>query len=224
MDNHSYDPSTESERNELLVYWFNKLVELPKQIRQDEVAKAKLPESLRQELKQLIHIDELSENDSSLFAGLSGINVAQLLPDSSDALSLLGKEIGSYRIVEILGQGGFGYVYAAVRSQDFQKRVAVKVLRFDRQINERIVKRFAAERQLLARMQHHHICRILDGGSLDDGRPYFVMEFIDGATITDYCDQKRLTVTQRLQPFFESMRSRGPRSSVGRSSSRLKTE
>ncbi|MEZ6118110.1 MAG: hypothetical protein R3C28_16275 [Pirellulaceae bacterium] len=106
---------SDSERSELLVYWFNKLVELPKQVRHDEVASAKLPESLRQELYQLIQIDEQSGNDSSLFAGLSDINVAQLLPTTGDALSLLGKEVGTYRIVEFLGQGGFGHVYAAVQ-------------------------------------------------------------------------------------------------------------
>mgnify|MGYP001812357340 CR=1 FL=1 len=81
---------------------------------------------------------------------------------------------------ELLGQGGFGSVYKAVRDGDYEELVAIKVLRSDRQNQSVLVKRFEQERQMLAELHHENISRILDGGQTYDGSPYFVMEYIEG--------------------------------------------
>ncbi len=189
-----------SGRNELLIRWFDRLVDLSTEARSQALADADMPDSLRAELRDLIEIDAASA-DSNLFAAIGKLNVANMLPTGFDYLSLLGKQLGQYRIVELLGHGGFGYVFSAVRSKDYQQRVAIKIMRHDRQANAAIVKRFEQERQLLAKLQHENISRILDGGETEAGYPYFVMEYVNGQPITTYCNQRRLTIGERLELF-----------------------
>ena len=200
-DRNSNSPS-HSVRSELISFWFNQLVELSTEARSQALSSADIPDSLRAELAALIEIDAASGN-SNLFAAVGQLNVAKMLPAGFDYLGLLGKEIGQYRIVELLGHGGFGYVFAAVRNKDYQQRIAIKVMRQDRQANASIVKRFELERQLLAKLQHENISRILDGGETEDGHPYFVMEYVNGLPITTYCNQRRMTVDERLKLFLQ---------------------
>ncbi|MEJ7606800.1 MAG: protein kinase [Bryobacteraceae bacterium] len=114
---------------------------------------------------------------------------------------IIGVCIGPYRVQEEIGQGGMGSVYRAVRVDDvFRKQVAIKIVR--RGMNhEFILKRFRSERQILATLEHPNIARLLDGGATGDGLPYFVMEFVSGEQIDEYCDRKRLTTHQRLELF-----------------------
>ncbi|MEZ5285664.1 MAG: serine/threonine-protein kinase [Vicinamibacterales bacterium] len=110
------------------------------------------------------------------------------------------RRIGPYRLVREVGHGGMGAVFLAVRDDDvFQKRVAVKVLKRGMD-TDAIVRRFRHERQILAGLDHPNIARLIDGGTTD-GLPYFVMEFVDGAPLTDYCDQHQLDTTARLDLF-----------------------
>ncbi|HXN45235.1 MAG TPA: serine/threonine-protein kinase, partial [Bryobacteraceae bacterium] len=114
---------------------------------------------------------------------------------------LLGRLIGPYRIVEELGSGGMGEVYRAVRADDqYQKQVAVKIARrgFDTGSG---LRRFKAERQILATLDHPHIARLLDGGSTEDGLPYVVMELVEGVPIDEYCEAHHLSLVERLQLF-----------------------
>ena len=112
-----------------------------------------------------------------------------------------GDRIGPYRVLRELGRGGMGRVYLAERADgEFEKRVAVKVLRPGRDVDE-LAPRFLAERQILASLEHPGIAGLLDGGRSEDGRPYLVMEFIDGVSITAYCDEQRLTVKERIALF-----------------------
>ncbi len=114
---------------------------------------------------------------------------------------LLGRMISHYRIVERLGYGGMGEVYRAVRADDqYQKLVALKVVKsdFDTQF---VLERFKNERQILAGLEHPNIARLIDGGTTDEGLPYFVMELVEGQPIDQYCEFHRLSTVERLKLF-----------------------
>ncbi|HEX2474154.1 MAG TPA: serine/threonine-protein kinase, partial [Lacipirellulaceae bacterium] len=122
---------------------------------------------------------------------------------TSVADPFVGQRVGPYEVKRRLGSGGFGAVYLGFRRDDYQQKVAIKVLRSDIDVDERVRARFELERQLLADLQHDHIARLLYGGTLADGRPYIVMEYVKGLPITQYCDEKRLTVKERLALFAQ---------------------
>jgi eukaryotic-like serine/threonine-protein kinase len=109
-----------------------------------------------------------------------------------------GTVIGPYRLLEVLGEGGMGTVYRAEQTHPVHRQVALKLIRAGRDSRE-VVGRFEAERQALALMDHPHIARVLDAGATPAGRPYFVMELVQGVPLTRYCDEHRLTVRQRLE-------------------------
>ncbi len=111
-----------------------------------------------------------------------------------------GRRIGPYRLERLLGQGGTGEVYLAARTGDFEKRVALKLIQCGADCEE-IEARFRAERQILARLEHPLIARILDGGTTGDGRPYLVMEYVDGEPLDRYCETHGLSLRQRLELF-----------------------
>jgi eukaryotic-like serine/threonine-protein kinase len=114
----------------------------------------------------------------------------------------VGMRIGSYRIVELLGQGGCGDVYLAVQEEPVRRQVALKILKLGMDTRS-VVARFAAERQALAMMDHPNIARVLDMGATGTGRPYFVMDLVRGTKISGFCDQNRLGVPQRLELFVQ---------------------
>ena len=105
--------------------------------------------------------------------------------------------IGSYRILRRLGQGGMGIVYLAEQTEPVRRQVAIKVIRLGMH-TEQVIARFLAERQALAILEHDGIARLLDAGADDQGRPYFVMELVEGESIVRYADERRLTLPQRL--------------------------
>jgi serine/threonine-protein kinase len=111
-----------------------------------------------------------------------------------------GTVIGPYKLLEPIGEGGFGVVFLAEQQQPVRRQVALKVLKPGMD-SRQVVARFEAERQALALMDHPHIAHILDGGATASGRPYFVMELVRGTPITSYCDHNRLPVRQRLELF-----------------------
>lgn len=114
-----------------------------------------------------------------------------------------GRRIGAYEIVREIGRGGMGAVYLAKRADgEFEKDVAIKLLKRGTDTDE-ILRRFQAERRILAQLDHPNIARLLDAGTTDDGLPYFVMEYIDGVPITDYAREAKLSVAQRLQLFLK---------------------
>src|SRR5262245_28672761 len=106
-------------------------------------------------------------------------------------------DFGRYQILRPLGEGGMGSVYLAEQREPIRRRVALKVIKLGTDTNQ-VLARFANERQALAMMDHPNIARIFDAGATAKGRPYFVMEYIEGAPITQYSDGKRMTITQRL--------------------------
>src|SRR5262245_54333529 len=112
-----------------------------------------------------------------------------------------GTVIGPYKLLEQVGEGGFGIVFMAEQQQPVRRKVALKVLKPGMDTRQ-IIARFEAERQALALMDHPNIAHVFDGGETASGRPYFVMELVKGAPITDFCDQNRLPVRARLELFI----------------------
>ena len=152
--------------------------------------------SLRGEVEALLSsydkaegfVDGLLEGTTAIFAG-------------GEAPPVEGAMIGPYRIVRELGRGGMGTVYLAGRADDtYKKRVAIKLIRRGMDTEE-VLSRFRNERQILASLEHPNIARLLDGGTTDQGLPYFVMEYIEGQPIDRYCDDKRLSTAERLRLF-----------------------
>ncbi len=113
-----------------------------------------------------------------------------------------GTVIGPYKLLEQIGEGGFGVVFMAEQTRPVRRKVAVKVLKPGMD-SRQIVARFENERQALAMMEHPNIAKVYDGGTTEGGRSYFVMELVKGTSITDYCDQHRLTTRQRLGLFLD---------------------
>jgi tetratricopeptide (TPR) repeat protein/tRNA A-37 threonylcarbamoyl transferase component Bud32 len=123
------------------------------------------------------------------------------LAESGPADLRIGRVIGAYRLEQLLGQGGMGAVYRAVRDDgEFHMQVAIKVVRHS-MISEFLLRRFRIERQILARLNHPNIARLLDGGITRDGVPYLVMEYVEGVPIHTYCRMRQLTTGARIRLF-----------------------
>lgn len=116
--------------------------------------------------------------------------------------SMSVRSIGPYRLLEKIGEGGMGQVWLAEQSAPLQRRVALKLIRWGT-YDDSLIRRFQAERQSLAVMDHPSIARVFDAGATPEGQPYFVMEYVPGVPITDYCDQKKLKVADRLELFIK---------------------
>src|SRR5207237_765425 len=113
-----------------------------------------------------------------------------------------GRRFGPYRVLERVGAGGMGVVYKAVRDDDFQKTVAIKVLPCGFETAGR-VESFYRERQILATLEHPNIAALLDGGASVDGAPYLVMEYVEGAPLDRYAEEQALSVEGRLRLFLQ---------------------
>jgi serine/threonine protein kinase len=119
-------------------------------------------------------------------------------------LPWVGRRIGAYKTIELIGVGGMGEVYRAFRADDqYRKDVALKVVRAGGQDSGVILARFRNERQILASLEHPNIARLLDGGTTEEGAPYLVMELIEGQPIGQYCDSRKLSISDRLRLFTE---------------------
>ena len=112
----------------------------------------------------------------------------------------LGTIIGRYELLELIGEGGMGLVYLAEQKEPVKRRVALKIIKPGMD-SKQVIARFEAERQALAVLDHPNIAHVFDAGGTETGRPYFVMEYVKGMSITRYCDDKKLTIEQRLRLF-----------------------
>ena len=129
-----------------------------------------------------------------------GENVYDLLSNDEERLKT-GERIGFYKVVREIGRGGMGAVYLAERADEqYKKYVAIKLLKRGMDTDD-LLRHFRRERQILATFDHPNIARLHDGGSTETGRPYFVMEFVEGKPIDDYCNEHQLNITQRLELF-----------------------
>ncbi|RIK63428.1 MAG: serine/threonine protein kinase [Planctomycetota bacterium] len=121
------------------------------------------------------------------------------LPTDANGAAI-GGTIGHYKLLQVIGEGGFGTVYVAEQARPVRRRVALKVIKLGMDTRQ-VIARFEQERQALAIMDHPNIAKVLDAGATEAGRPYFVMELVKGVPITQYCDEHHLTPTQRLELF-----------------------
>ena len=161
-------------------------------------------DALRSQVARLLAAHDRA---GSFLEGSASTRLAGLLAgdghDAEDDVSAVGRQIGAYRLVEEIGRGGMGAVYLAERADDaYRKRVAIKLIKGGMDTGA-VVRHFRNERQILASLEHANIARLLDGGTADDGTPYFVMEHIEGRPIDQYCEAQRLSIDQRLDLFLK---------------------
>jgi serine/threonine-protein kinase len=153
-------------------------------------------EALCEEVRALL---KEAEQSQKLFEGVVSEAVTSLMESS-----VQGRRVGPYRIVREIGAGGMGAVYLADRVDgQFEQQVALKLIKQGMD-TEHFLQRFRTERQILARLQHPHIARLLDGGLGPDGRPYFAMEYVAGEPIDQYCNARGLGVGDRLRLFLDA--------------------
>ncbi len=157
-------------------------------------------EALRRRVADLLTAD--SEADSPLDGGAAR-RFPSLLDGDDTPLDLwIGRQLGPYRVVRELGHGGMGAVFLGERCDGhFEQRVALKVARLSLAGDEAI-RRFLAERRILAGLEHPHIAHLLDGGVTPEGLPYFAMEYVEGVPIGDYCDSQELSLSPRIELFL----------------------
>lgn len=192
---------------------FQDALELPPERREGFLATACADDQeLRREVAAMLAADatgpggaEVTAGESDRLAGIVGSGAAQLGLDedagAADVEPLPFASLGAYRLIEEIGRGGLATVYLAERNDEqFSMRVAVKLIRrgFD---TPDLLGRLRLERQILARLEHPNIARLIDGGTTPDGRPYFVMELIEGVRIDEWCRQQELDLRQRLELF-----------------------
>lgn len=139
----------------------------------------------------------LEDGDSS-----DSFELAGALRNALPSDEMPGDRIDRYKLLEQLGEGGWGVVWMAEQKEPIRRRVALKILKLGMDTKE-FIARFESERQALAMMDHPHIARVFDGGATEKGRPYFVMELVRGVRITDYCDRERLDHRERLKLFLK---------------------
>ncbi|MGB7148936.1 MAG: serine/threonine-protein kinase [Terriglobales bacterium] len=139
--------------------------------------------------------------ESSLGGNDSGIETVDTV-----TAGVSDDDFGRYDILRPLGEGGMGTVYLAEQREPIRRLVALKVVKLGMDTGQ-VLARFANERQALAMMDHPSIARIFDAGATPKGRPYFVMEYIEGVPLTQYCDRKRMAIGQRLELFLSVCRA-----------------
>jgi WD40 repeat protein len=184
--------------------------------RKDEEAIFKAAFKLKSRTEQIAYLKKACGNDTDLL-----VRVEELLKAHEEAGDFLeapvldpmvtlnnipltegpGTVIGRYKLLEQIGEGGFGVVYMADQTKPISRRVALKIIKLGMDTKE-VIARFEAERQALAMMEHPNIAKVLDAGATDTGRPYFVMELVKGIPITEYCDNNNLDTQQRLELFI----------------------
>jgi len=145
-------------------------------------------------------VDDLLAHHEQIGSFLDGTVDAHSTADTPSADHTPGAEIGPYKLVGVIGEGGMGTVYLARQQEPVKRLVALKVIKAGMD-SKHVLARFEAERQALALMDHPHIAKVLDAGATDAGRPYFVMELVKGVPLTRFCDERRLTPRQRLELF-----------------------
>jgi eukaryotic-like serine/threonine-protein kinase len=157
------------------------------------------------EILRQLFADGGSLETADILPSLSGITPGQSArPGAAEFAVPAGKkfsaELGQYRVLELLGEGSMGDVYLAEQHTPVRRHVALKILKFGLNTQE-VLGRFELERQTLALMTHPHIARVFDAGVTQDGRPYFAMEYVPGAALTQYCDARQLDLDARLRLF-----------------------
>ena len=175
---------------------FQEALELPRDAREAYLTTVETSPEIRREVESLLAAAE----GSVAYLDEPAANRLTGFLDADRPENNVGRRIGPYQIVREIGSGGMGSVYLAERVDEFQQKAALKLMRSG-QDSRLVVSRFRHERQILAGLDHPNIARLLDGGATDEGRPFFLMEYVEGAPIDEYCRKHAVSVTQRLDLF-----------------------
>lgn len=187
---------------EQVLYWFELALDQPSDERASWLNEQRLPAELNERVLRLLTAEARISTDGFLD------DPARLPEPEPEHFPQLGERVGPFRLIERIDAGGMGVVYLAQRDEgSFQQRVALKLIRplhlhTSAAFRARLIQRFENERQLLARLDHPNIARILDGGATADGVPWLAMEYIEGIPITDYCKSHGLNLRARLRLFL----------------------
>ncbi len=179
---------------------FEEVISLPEKERANFISESCGTDAkLKTQLSNLILAAEKSEDYFGKLSTLFGLK--NILDGRFDFAN--NKVVGNYRLLELIGRGGMGAVYLAERcDQQFEKKVALKVLPINAS-GEKSLHYFFSERSILASLQHPHIAGLLDGGIADHDTPYFVMDYIEGVNVEEYCRREQLTISQKLELFLQ---------------------
>src|SRR5262245_40703115 len=179
---------------------FQAAVELPPEGRAQYVVEASTGDlALQREVEKLLA--QYEEDTVVINQPTADQTDQEMALGMDDHDPLVGRRVGAYEILRELGRGGMGAVYLAARADSsFQRRVAIKLVKRGMD-TDFILRRFKRERQILAALDHPNVARLLDAGSTEDGRPYFVMEYVEGKPLYDYCHSKHLSISDRLDLF-----------------------
>ena len=164
-------------------------------------------------VQQLLAVQEEGEGffQEGCSTSISANEFSQALSEHPEVLKVenvaskdeeIGKQIGPYRLIEKIGEGGGGRIYLAEQSTPIRRQVAFKIIKLGMDTKS-VIARFEAERQMLAMMEHPHIAKVFNAGATETGRPYFVMELVHGTKVTTYCDENRLDISRRLELFVK---------------------
>ncbi len=154
-----------------------------------------------QQQQRVLELLQASEGTNVLDQPVQEFKAMPTVDQDTQPLAEVGEQIGPYKLMERIGEGGMGEVWVALQSEPVKRRVAVKLIKAGMD-SKAVLARFEAERQALALMDHPNIAKVLDAGTTQFGRPYFVMELVKGVPITQYCDERHLTPRQRLELFI----------------------
>jgi WD40 repeat protein/serine/threonine protein kinase len=202
----AHEPSSDSRKQDILRQALKRKTPLERAAFLDEACVADA--ALRVEIETRLAIYDQAERGPALNAEAGNAPPAQgateITPTLLDQIPLTegpGTVIGRYKLLEQIGEGGFGVVYVAEQQEPVRRQVALKIIKLGMDTRQ-VVARFEAERQALALMDHPNIAKVLDAGATDSGRPFFVMELVKGIPITRYCDQNKLATRERLDLFI----------------------
>jgi eukaryotic-like serine/threonine-protein kinase len=178
---------------------FHEALDVPLSERADFLAANCRDEETRNEVENLLKFHDAAGDFIVAPAVIESGAVGEIFGEETE--NRIGEKIGHYEIVREIGRGGMGAVYLAIRADDeFRQEVALKIVKRGMD-TDFIVNRFRNERQILAGLNHPNIARLLEGGTTDDGLPYFVMEYVDGKYLLTYCNEKNLALEERLNIF-----------------------
>ena len=176
---------------------FHKVIDLPEGERDAAIqGECGNDESLRADVRQLFGVSQEELQHFMQPLATVPVRIGEAVEHDTPA------QIRDYKILDTLGEGGFGVVYLAEQLRPVKRRVALKVIKPGMN-SKAVIARFEAERQALAMMNHPNVARIFDAGTTEEGRPYFVMELVSGAAITEHCDRHKLTIEERLELFID---------------------
>jgi serine/threonine protein kinase len=198
------DEVTTPERNEVLELLFDAASVFTRPHERDRFLSyaCRGEPEMRRQIESLIGMSSPAEDFFEFEPQFSAAEVPAMIAHADG----LGVDVGRYRLIERIGAGGCGVVYLAEQREPVRRKVALKIIRLGLEGPEAVA-RFEAERQALASMNHPGIARILDAGTTETGRPYYVMELVDGEAITSYCDSHQLGIRKRLELFIEVCRA-----------------